>query len=685
MFSEQRMANVARTLRGLLSVVLLSILVAGPSPAAVEPSETGAGRTPPRLSLIVGSVSFWRPGTADWVAAQLNMALAPGDALYAGSGAHAEVQIGGRAFVRLGNDTQLAIVNQEPDFVQFNVSTGHAGLDLRELERGHGVEIDTPNAAVTIEDAGYYRFDVSQDTTTLTTRRSGRARVQINGQPPTNVGPNDRLVVEGTDVPQLAVYNAPATDEWDRWNYDRTDWLLTAESSRYLPRDVYGAETLDDYGTWQVEPTYGRVWVPSDVSPDWAPYSTGQWSWDPYYGWTWVDAAPWGWAPFHYGRWVHLRNCWGWAPGPPLVRPVYAPGLVAFFGGGGVRVGIGTPFVSWVALGWGEPLVPWWGPPGFIGVPCWRGWGGPRVVNNVFVNNTTIVNVHQPTAFANTRVRNAVITVPRDGFGAQPVERLRTTAVNPTALRPLGGELPRPASFTTRHAAPDLPHGGAATASSGFDAPRSVTGGRRPDTTTTSGEARLSPPASGGEQGRQSSPDIRQAPHGGPLTSQQRPSMNEPPPPPQARRSELNTGQQGHGAPPIQTGAERQAAPGHNGGAAVSAPPDRQPPPPPGRAVERAPSQGSFSAQPPSRFADRPAPPPMSAPPAPPADSGPVVSERSYSGPSGMTYPHAPPAARGPVARPGGVSMPAAPAHAHAPHASGGTAPASRGSGVSGK
>ena len=47
----------------------------------------------------------------------------------------------------------------------------------------------------------------------------------------------------------------------------------------------------------------------------------------PIYGWTWVDTAPWGWAPYHHGRWVHVNGYWGWAPGPAVVRPVYAPGL----------------------------------------------------------------------------------------------------------------------------------------------------------------------------------------------------------------------------------------------------------------------------------------------------------------------------------------------------------------------
>jgi hypothetical protein len=53
-----------------------------------------------------------------------------------------------------------------------------------------------------------------------------------------------------------------------------------------------------------------------------------------------VDDAPWGFAPFHYGRWVHYRERWCWVPGRYVARPVYAPALVAWVGGGSVSVGI---------------------------------------------------------------------------------------------------------------------------------------------------------------------------------------------------------------------------------------------------------------------------------------------------------------------------------------------------------
>src|SRR6185312_10644720 len=127
---------------------------------------------------------------------------------------------------------------------------------------------------------------------------------------------------------------------------------------------------------------------------------------------------------------VHLDRVWAWAPGPVVVRPVYAPALVAFFGAPGVRIAIGAPFVSWVALGWGEPVVPWWGRPGFVGRPAWVGWGGPRIVNNVVVSRTTVVNVNEIRVYRNVSVQRAVVAVQADRFGRARVQEARVTDVD---------------------------------------------------------------------------------------------------------------------------------------------------------------------------------------------------------------------------------------------------------------
>ncbi|HZU82423.1 MAG TPA: DUF6600 domain-containing protein [Polyangiaceae bacterium] len=107
--------------------------------------------------------------------------------------------------------------------------------------------------------------------------------------------------------------------------------------------------TLDPYGTWVEDPTYGSVWVPSEaaVGPDFAPYVTaGHWAYGDDY--VWVSDYAWGWAPFHYGRWAYVGGVgWEWIPGR-----VYAGAWVSW------RYG----WDDWAYVGW-APLAPTW---------CWR-------------------------------------------------------------------------------------------------------------------------------------------------------------------------------------------------------------------------------------------------------------------------------------------------------------------------
>src|SRR5687768_2952298 len=162
--SEVRKEKHAMRSPRTIAVALVLVLAlgtaagAGAAQAPAAPDESLVdGRTPPRLSYVDGQVSFWRPGAPEWVAAQINTALAPGDELYTGSPGNLEVQVGARAFVRAWAGTSLGIANHDPAFLQIKVITGYAALDLRTLEAGRVVEVDTPSAAFTIEQAGYYR------------------------------------------------------------------------------------------------------------------------------------------------------------------------------------------------------------------------------------------------------------------------------------------------------------------------------------------------------------------------------------------------------------------------------------------------------------------------------------------------------------------------------------------------
>lgn len=404
--------------------------------------------TPPRLSLTEGAVSFWRPGAEDWTAAQVNTALAAGDRLYTDEDANLELQIGARAFVRAGAKTQVGIANIEPDFLQVEVTTGQASIDVRELDAGHTIEVGTPNAAFTIEHTGYYRVNVNGETTTFITRRSGRALVTPAGGRAGAISPSEQVVVQGQSSPTVETYVAPDLDDWDRWNYARTDRLLDSMSARYVSPGVAGTADLDHYGSWRVVPTYGPVWIPRGVARGWAPYSNGRWIMDPSYGWTWVDYAPWGWAPYHYGRWVYLDSYWGWAPGPVVVRAAYAPALVVFFGGDNWSLGLnfGAPAIGWFALGWGEPCYPWWGPSWYRYRPWWGSWHDHGHWHHKHKHH-----VHD---YRNSRVHWAASGERTDDFGrhgGSDNHRRRIEKFDGSDIEPIKGPLPvraTPASLT---------------------------------------------------------------------------------------------------------------------------------------------------------------------------------------------------------------------------------------------
>jgi hypothetical protein len=85
-------------------------------------------------------------------------------------------------------------------------------------------------------------------------------------------------------------------------------------------------DRLGDQGSWIQRQDYGYVWVPENVSGDWAPYTHGHWADTERYGWTFVSDEPFAWAVYHYGRWGYDPEIgWFWVPGT-----VWAPAWVSW-------------------------------------------------------------------------------------------------------------------------------------------------------------------------------------------------------------------------------------------------------------------------------------------------------------------------------------------------------------------
>jgi len=453
--------------RVLYSVLLLGLLSA--SAWATDPSDNGAyppdtsttypsqpeannAQDPPgrvaRIDYMSGQVSIQPHGTDDWVQAERNRPLTLSDNVWADKDSRGELDLG-TGFMRINSETSLTLTNVNNDAVQVSLHQGALNVHIQKLYGGEVWEVDTPNMAFTISKSGEYRFDVDPNSdTTMVTVWKGEG--QATGQ-----GPAVRLhegeqaqFNNGTSLTH-ETHSAPRPDGFDEWCQVRDRQLERSVSARHVAPGTVGYEDLDEYGTWKESPEYGDVWVPTAVSPGWAPYSYGNWMWQDPWGWTWVDSYPWGFAPFHYGRWVSWGGGWGWAPGPYWVRPWYAPALVAWWGGPrwglgfgwgwgfGVGFGFGGGF-GWCPLGFHDAFFPWY----HVSAGYFRGVNfGGRIANFNHISNTYFHDGGRNALYGRAGVRmpefanrsGAVTAMSREGLehGLQ----VRGNSVRPTSAQ----------------------------------------------------------------------------------------------------------------------------------------------------------------------------------------------------------------------------------------------------------
>ena len=402
-------------------------------PAGAVCAQDEQGPAPPdpparvaRLSFLYGSVSFQPAGENDWVTAVLNRPLTSGDNLWVDAGGRAELHVGSTA-IRIGQSTGVTLLEVSDRVVQVRVAQGSVIVNARHVDDDDILEVDTPNLAFSVLAPGEYRIDVTPDgTATSTSVFRGQGQVNGGGRAYTVVA-GQQARFEGLDSLSYEITPVPERDSFESWSSDRDRREEHSQSANYVSREVTGYEDLDTHGQWSVVASYGPVWTPVGVPYGWAPYRYGHWAWIEPWGWTWVDDQPWGFAPFHYGRWALLGGRWVWIPGPVAVRPVYAPALVVYVGGGpgaGFVVG-GRPGVGWFPLGPGEVFVP------------------PYRVSRVYVTNVNITNTRvenerinyvynsyrepgrhegQEVIYANRTAPGAVTVVTRETFvSARPV------------------------------------------------------------------------------------------------------------------------------------------------------------------------------------------------------------------------------------------------------------------------
>ena len=425
-------------LPGLFAMLLAGAALADP------PGRVG------RIAWMSGTVQLRNADTGEWNTAVLNYPLTNGDALSTGPGARLEIGIGSTV-VRLDSSSELAVDQLDDKRVRLYLVSGTAAVRLRSREAAREFELATSTGRFTVQDVGAFRFDFD-DNVTAATAYLGTLRFESEDSAlDVPAGQRAQFWYSGRTMYSTS---APVRDDFSDWNIARDQRLDTRETRRHVSQEMTGYDDLAGYGSWYESVDYGPVWYPSVVPAGWAPYRAGHWAWVSPWGWTWIDDAPWGFAPFHYGRWVWHRDRWGWAPGRRIVRPVYAPALVAWIDTPRVAVGISSgPAVGWFPLAPREIYVP--------GYRC-----STTYVRNINVTNITHVRdfdrivqdprrINEHNRYVNRHLPQAVTIVPADVVTQRrPVAPAVERPQNP---RVLDNIMSQPPLVAAPVAAPPLP------------------------------------------------------------------------------------------------------------------------------------------------------------------------------------------------------------------------------------
>ncbi len=441
-------AAVALALLG--TVAGLHAQVPGDDPGAAVPVQDGqdAGQAtrlpqadPPsrvvRLSVLQGNVSTQAAQASQFSAAELNGVLTSGDRVYTDQAATAELQAG-QVALRLGGGTDLTVTAMTDQVAQFGLASGSVHLRSYALDLGTVLEVDTAEAALTVLQAGDVRVDEDASGRATTVSVLSGA-VQIDGpQMSRRMGAGERVRVHGGEAaigeaPFLEPLAPESGDGLDGFSESRDGLYAngTQGSATYLNPDTTGSADLASYGSWDPGGEIGPVWYPA-VAADWRPYCYGRWRYVAPWGWTWVDLEPWGFAPFHYGRWMFLDGRWGWLPGVPVLRPVYAPALVAFVGAGQYAASMGygtaTGVAAWFPLGPTEAYTPWYhGSTGYMNRVNASNLPSRDPIAARAIYRQRGVNVYGGALLAKTNYVNrgeGTVVVPQTSFAAgQPVAR----------------------------------------------------------------------------------------------------------------------------------------------------------------------------------------------------------------------------------------------------------------------
>ena len=425
----------------VLGLALATVAVSRPAFAQDQDQDDPPARVA-RLGYMEGSVSFQPAGEDDWVGAVPNRPMTTGDKLWADQDSRAEVQLGS-AVIRLAPNTGFSSSISTTTPYRFNLlrapsaspcAGSTTAMISRSIPRTWHLPSDSPAtiASMPAKMAAY----------TIITIREGEGQATGNGQTYTLHG-GQAGTFSGTDSLNADVEQIGEPDQFDSWSETRDHRYDYSRSSHYLHPMSSATMISTTTATGATIRITAMSGSPTASMPAGRPImrviGIGFLPGDGPGSMTIPGAT----LPSTTAAGSALAVAGdGWRV-QSMLRPVYAPALVVFIGGG--PGGFGGN-VGWFPLGPREVYVP--------SYHVSEAYVNRVNISNTTVNVTQVTNVYNTTivnntttitniTYANRNVQGAVMVVPQHAFtSAQPVAKARVqVSAQQIASAPLSGRV----------------------------------------------------------------------------------------------------------------------------------------------------------------------------------------------------------------------------------------------------
>ena len=375
---------MGNALRYLSLMLLFAVFAALSASVPVKASNSQEEIFVGRISHVEGKLLRYIEEEKDWVLTVRDSPFGLEDALYSGVDAKAEFIMPNRTWIRVGENTQIQLIDLNPDATTVDVASGLARFYNNSDDAV--IKTTTPFGYVVAPADAIFDLYVGDESIEVIAIRGSVDFVHDGSKLRYEVVEGSSSII--ADADEVVGGNGTVDSKWDDWNSERDElWVQRLQrstySAEYLPEPIRDeAYALEENGQWEqiyYEGASVEMWRPTRVSRGWRPFTAGRWT--VYYGDNcWIPDESFGYVTHHYGSWVYIESSHAWYWMPPVAYgapdiPEYSIGFGWYPG----RVGWihSGPSIGWVPL---APDEPYYG---------YRSWGHRTVV----VDHTTVVSI----------------------------------------------------------------------------------------------------------------------------------------------------------------------------------------------------------------------------------------------------------------------------------------------------